>query len=81
MKVIEKIHSIITGYQKEEVKGFEAWTVTWRARYGEFSDSWNKKAKVFVDKEAAETFAKSLREAQELLQYTENIHIRIEKQE
>lgn len=50
MKVIEKIRSIITGYQKEEVKGFEAWTVTWCARYGEFSDSWDKKAKVFVDK-------------------------------
>ena len=81
MRVIEKIHSIITGYQKKEVKGFEAWTVTWHARYGEYSTSWSKKAKVFVDKEAAETFAKSLREAQDLLQYTENIHIRIEKQE
>lgn len=81
MKVIEKIHSIITGYQKEEVKGFEAWTVTWRARYGEYSHSWNKKAKVFVDKESAETFAKSLQEAQKVLQYTEYIHIKIEKQE
>ena len=81
MRVIEKIHSIITGYQKKEVKGFEAWTVTWRARYGKCSYDWDKKAKVFVDKEAAETFAKSLREAQDLLQYTENIHIRIEKQE
>ena len=80
MKVIEKIHSIITGYHKVEVKGFEAWTVTWRARYGEYSDSWNKKAKVFVDKEAAETFAKSLHDAQNLLQYTENIKITVEKQ-
>ena len=81
MRVIEKIHSIITGYQKKEVKGFEAWTVTWRARYDKFSDDWNKKAKVFVDKEAAEIFAKSLQEAQNVLQYTEDIHIRIEKQE
>lgn len=81
MKVIEKIHSIITDYQKEEVKGFEAWTVTWYARYGEYSGDWNKKAKVFVDEGAAEIFAKSLQEAQKVLQYTEDIHIRIEKQE
>lgn len=81
MRVIEKIHSIITGYQKKEVKGFEAWTVTWYARYGEYSDSWSKKAKVFVDEGAAEIFAKSLQEAQKVLQYTEDIHIRIEKQE
>ena len=81
MNIIEKIHQIITGYEKKEAKGAEVWMVSWCARYGEYSDSWKRVAKAFLDKDDAETFAKSLRDAKELLQYTENIHIKIEKQQ
>jgi hypothetical protein len=81
MNVIEKIHNIITGYQKKEAKGFEAWTVTWRARYSKWYDDWTLVAKTFLNKEDAEIFVKSLKEAKKLLQYTENIHIEITKQE
>ena len=55
--------------------------VSWCARYGEYFDSWKRVAKAFLNKEDAEIFAKSLRDAKELLQYTENIHIEIEKQQ
>ena len=81
MNVIEKVHNIITGYQKKEVKGFEAWTVTWYARYGEYHGDWKLVAKTFLNKEDAETFVESLKEAKRLLQYTENIGIEIKKQE
>lgn len=80
MKVIEKIHSIITGYHKEEVKGFEAWTVTWWARHSDLYYDKEMKAKVFIDKKAAEAFAESLHDAQKLLEYTEDIKITVEKQ-
>lgn len=81
MNVIEKIHNIITGYQKKEVKGFEAWTVTWYARYGAYHGDWKLVAKTFLNKEDAETFVESLKEAKRLLQYTENTGIEIKKQE
>lgn len=81
MNVIEKVHNIITGYQKKEAKGFEAWTVTWYARYGEYHGDWKIVAKTFLSEEDAEKFAESLKEAKRLLQYTENIGIKITKQE
>lgn len=81
MSVVEKIHNIITGYQKKEVKGFEAWTVSWRARNGSYSDDYKLVAKTFLNKEDAETFVESLKEAKKLLQYTEYTGIEITKQE
>lgn len=81
MNIIEKVHNIITGYQKKEAKGFEAWTVTWYARYGEYHGDCKIVAKTFLSEEDAEKFAESLKEAKRLLQYTENICIEITKQE
>ena len=81
MNVIEKIHNVITGYQKKEAKGFEAWTVTWYARYGEYHGDWKLVAKTFLNKEDAEIFVESLKKTKKLLQYTENIGIKITKQE
>lgn len=81
MNVIEKVHNIITGYQKKEVKGFEAWTVSWRARNGSYSGDYKLVAKTFLNKEDAETFVESLKEAKKLLQYTEYTGIEIKKQE
>ena len=81
MNIIGKIHQIITGYQKKEAKGAEVWLVSWCARYGSYSDSWRKVAKAFLDEDDAKTFAKSLRDAQKLLQYEEGIEIKVTKQE
>ena len=81
MSVVEKIHNIITGYQKKEVKGFEAWTVSWRARNGSYPSDYKLVAKTFLNKEDAETFVESLKEAKRLLQYTEYTGIEIKKQE
>ena len=81
MNVIEKIHNIITGYQKKEVKGFEAWTVSWKARNGSYSSDYKLVAKTFLNKEDAEKFIESLKEAKKLLQYTEYTGIELIKQE
>lgn len=81
MNVIEKFHKIITGYQKKEVKGFEAWTVSWKARDGAYYGNWEIVAKTFFNEEDAKTFVESLEEAKRLLHYTENIGIKITKQE
>lgn len=76
MNIIGKIHQIITGYQKKEVKGAEVWLVSWCA-----PDSWRKVAKAFLNEDDAKTFAKSLRDAQKLLQIEEDIEIKVTKQE
>lgn len=81
MNVVKKLHNIITGYQKKEVKGFEAWTVSWRARKGSYSDDYKIVAKTFLNKEDAEKFIESLKEAKKLLQYTEYTGIELTKQE
>lgn len=81
MKIVEKIHQIITGYQKKEAKGAEVWMVSWCARKGSFYDDWVRVAKAFLDENDARTFAKSLHDAQKLLQYEEGIEIKVSKQE
>ena len=81
MNVIEKIHQIITGYEKKEAKGLEVWMVYWKAiRYHNWQEPMEK-AKSFLNKEDAELFAKSLKEAQSLLQNENELNIRIEKQQ
>ena len=81
MKLIEKINTIITGVHTKEVKGCEVWVVMWRGRYGIFHDEYKQKAKAFLNEESAKIFAESLREAQKLLQYTEDLCITIVKQD
>ena len=80
MNVIEQIHQIITGYEKKEAKGFEVWMVYWKGiRY----DNWREpveRSKAFIDKKDAEIFAKSLDEANALLQNDFEINVRIVKQ-
>lgn len=80
MNVIEQIHQIITGYEKKEAKGSEVWMVYWKAiRYDHWRDS-VERAKAFIDKKDAEIFAKSLDEANALLQNDFEINVRIVKQ-
>lgn len=80
MNVIEKIHQIITGYEKKEAKGFEVWMVYWKSiRYNHWREP-VERAKSFIDKKDAEIFAKSLDDANALLQNDFEIKVRIVKQ-
>lgn len=81
MKLFKKKETVVTGYEKEEVDGAEVWMVSWCARYGEYSGNYRRVAKAFLSEKSARDFANSLMEAKKLLQYTENIGIKIEKQE
>ena len=64
----------------KEVEGAEVWMVSWDARFGEYSGNKKRAAKAFLNYEDAEKFKQSLIKAKELLQYTERIDIRVEKQ-
>lgn len=75
-----KSEKIIKDYQTETVDGAEVWMVSWDARYGEYKGDSKRVAKAFFNEEDAEAFKKSLEEAQNLLQYKENLNITIEKQ-
>jgi len=76
-----KKENVIRDYQVETVDGAEVWMVSWDARFGEFSQNKKRVAKAFLNENDAEAFKQSLEEAQKLLQYTEGIHISVDKQE
>lgn len=76
-----KKENVIRDYQVETVDGAEVWMVSWDARFDEFSHNKKRVAKAFFNENDAEAFKQSLEEAQKLLQYTENIHISVDKQE
>lgn len=76
-----KKENVIRDYQVETVDGAEVWMVSWDARFDEFNHDKKRVAKAFLNENDAEAFKLSLEEAQKLLQYTENIHISVDKQE
>lgn len=80
MRFTEKITSIFKLSKVKEVKGAKVWIVSWNARYDVYSRDYNRVAKAFLSKQDAELFVDSLREAKELLQYSECINISIDEQ-
>ena len=80
MKLFGKTNTIITGVNTKEVEGCEVWLVMWKGRYGSYFEEYGQKAKAFLNEESAKIFAESLKEAQKLLQYTEDLGITIVKQ-
>lgn len=80
MKFISKINALFKVQKIKDAPGAEVWIVSWDARYGRWYESRTRVAKAFLIKEDAEAFAQSLRDAKELLQYTECIDITIKKQ-
>lgn len=66
---------------KHDVDGAEIWLVHWKARRGSYYGDWKPVCKAFFNKEDAQKFVNCLKEAQKVLQYTENIDIHIEKAE
>lgn len=81
LKFTKKKETVIESYNTQEVEGAEVWMVSWDARWGEYSGNYNRVAKAFLSEQSARDFAQSLADAQKLLQYTENINIKIKKQE
>ena len=78
--MIRKINSIFCLFKQKDAEGAEIWTVSWDARYGDYSHDTKRVYKAFLSKEDAEAFANSLYAAQRLLQNTNELGVRIEKQ-
>jgi hypothetical protein len=64
----------------EQVDGAHVWVVSWEARWGDYSRDTKRVAKAFLNEDDANQFAESLEMAQELLQNTNSLRIKIEKQ-
>ena len=84
MKIIEKLNSLIRPHKVkeivEQVPGAHVWVVSWEARWGDFSSDKKRVAKAFLNEDDANQFAESLGMAHELLQNTNSLRIKIEKQ-
>jgi hypothetical protein len=82
MKFISKINALFKVQKIKDAPGAEVWIVSWDTVYSYFSmfEKGKRIAKAFLMKEDAEAFAQSLRDAQKLLQNTNDINITIEKQ-
>lgn len=84
MEFIKKINNLIRPHKVkeiiEEVDGAHVWVVSWNARWGDYSTDVKRVAKAFLNEDDANQFAESLEMAQELLQNTNNLHIKVEKQ-
>ena len=84
MKIISKLNNLIRPHKLkeivEQVDSAHIWIVSWEARYGDFSKDTKRVAKAFLNEDDANQFAESLKMAQELLQNTNSLCIKIEKQ-
>jgi hypothetical protein len=84
MKFIPKLNKLIRPHKVkeivEEVDGANVWVVSWDARCGDYNQDRNRVAKAFLNEDDANQFAESLEMAQKLLQNTNNLRIKIEKQ-
>lgn len=82
MKFISKINALFSVQKVKEADGAEVWIVSWDTVYSYSSvfDKGRRVAKAFLVEEDAEAFAQSLRDAQKLLQNTNDINITIKKQ-
>jgi hypothetical protein len=84
MSFISKLNDLIRPQKVkeivEQVPGAHVWVVSWEARFGDFASDRKQVAKAFLNEDDANQFAESLEMAQELLQNTNSLRIKIEKQ-
>lgn len=71
----------IAQIETKEVEGAEVWMVSWSSRHGDMYYDTQRCAKAFLTEADAKDFKKSLEEAQQILQNTNNINITIVKQD
>ena len=81
MNIVKYITSLFEVKETKKVECAKVWVVSWLARWGNFHGERKRVAKAFLNKDDAEIFAKSLKDAKNLLQYTESINIKIEEHE
>lgn len=84
MKFIKKLNNLIRPHMVkeivEQVDGAHVWVVSWTARTGDYCSDVKRVAKAFLNEDDANQFAESLEMAHELLQNTNNLRIKVEKQ-
>ena len=84
MNFIAKLNSLIRPHRVkeivEQVSGAHVWVVSWEARYGDYSSDTKRVAKAFLDEDDANQFSESLEMSHKLLQNTNSLRIKIEKQ-
>lgn len=84
MKIIEKLNNLIRPHKVkeivEQVPGAHVWVVTWEARWGDYYGETKRVAKAFLNEDDANQFAESLEMAHGLLQNTNSLRIKIDKQ-
>lgn len=80
MNFISKLNTLFRVEKVKEVEGAHVWVVSWDSRTGDYSSDIKRVAKAFLLEEDANQFAKSLEQAQNLLQNTNKLRIKIEKQ-
>ena len=84
MEFIKKLNNLIRPQKVkeivEQVDGAHVWMVSWEARYGDYAQDKKRVAKAFLNEDDANQFAESLQMAHELLQNTNSLRIKIEKQ-
>lgn len=80
MNFISKLNTLFRVEKVKEVEGAHLWIVSWDSRTGDYSTDIKRVAKAFLLEEDANQFAESLEQAQNLLQNTNRLRIKIEKQ-
>lgn len=80
MNFISKLNTLFRVEKVKEVEGAHVWVVSWDARTGDYSNNIKRVAKSFLIEEDANQFAKSLEQAQNLLQNTNRLRVKVEKQ-
>jgi hypothetical protein len=84
MKFIAKLNDLIRPHKVkeivEQVDGAHVWIVTWDARWGDYYGETKRVAKAFLNEDDANQFAESLEMSHKLLQNTNSLRIKIEKQ-
>lgn len=80
MNFISKLNALFRVEKAKEVEGAHLWIVSWDSRTGDYSSDIKRVAKAFLLEEDANQFAKSLEQAQNLLQNTNRLRVEIEKQ-
>ena len=73
--------NVVPDVATKEVDGAVVYLVGWDARYGEYSSCKKRVAKGFLNKKDVDEFVESLKNAQALLHYTEDLNITIEEQQ
>ena len=84
MEFIKKLNNLIRPHKVkeivEQVDGAHVWVVSWEARWGDYYGDTKRVAKAFLNEDDANQFAESLELAQKLLENTNSLYIKIEKQ-